>query len=146
MPIPSNDVKLVGIMKIKIVVSLLAILLLGASFGSAYYFYDKYQKVQKTLDNPELMAQKEVESIVAKLGELIMLPEGEEPSVATVLDRDKLADQPFFAQAENGDKVVIYTKAQKAILYRVEAHKIIEVAPISMTQPETPMPETETTE
>lgn len=109
--------------------------LIAASAG-AYYFYDKYQEVQNKLDNPENVAQEEVANITNKLGKLMILPEDEEPTVATVLEKDKIQDQPFFSKAENGDKVIIYTKAMKAILYRPSANKIIEVAPISITQPE----------
>lgn len=68
---------------------------------------------------------------------IMELPQDEQPTVATVLDKDKLKDQGFFVKAENGDKVVIYSKARKAILYRESAKKIIEVAPIELSQAET---------
>lgn len=120
----------------KIILPFLILLVIGAGAGSTYFFYTKYQEAQYKLDNPDIVAQNEVKRITDKLSQLIELPEGEEPSVATVLEKDKLADQPFFARSENGDKVVIYTKAAKAILYRESSNKIIEVAPISLTQPE----------
>lgn len=121
----------------KIFSIIIVILLIAGSLGTAYYFYDKYQDAQYQLNNPEVVAQNEVKMITDKLGTLMELPSDEEPTVATVLDKEKLTDQAFFAKAENGDKVVIYTKASKAILYRQSANKIIEVAPISITQPET---------
>jgi len=64
------------------------------------------------------------------------LPKDEEPTIATVLDKEKLKDQLFFAKAENGDKVIIYSKNQKAILYRPSINKIIDVAPISIAPPQ----------
>lgn len=88
------------------------------------------------MDNPKVVAEAEVKEITEKLGKLMVLPVGEEPTVATVLDKDKVKDQQFFANAENGDKVVIYSKAMKAILYRLSENKIIEVAPISISQTE----------
>ena len=62
------------------------------------------------------------------------LPTGESPNVATIIDKDKLKDQAFFNNAENGDKVLIYTKAQKAIIYRPSTNKIINVGPITLNQ------------
>lgn len=75
--------------------------------------------------------QDEVTTIVNEVGKLIVLPTDETPTVATVTDLSKLAGQPFFANAKIGDKVLIYTQAQKAILYDPIANKIIELAPFS---------------
>ncbi len=121
----------------KTIFAFLIIILIAAGAGGTYYFFTKYQDAKFALDNPEVIALNEVKAITDKLGQLIELPSDEEPSVATVLDKEKLMDQAFFAKSENGDKVVIYTKASKAILYRESINKIIEVAPISITQPET---------
>ncbi len=70
--------------------------------------------------------------IITKVGELIVLPEGEEPTIAKVTDPDKLRDQVFFANAKEGDVVLIYTQAQKAYLYDPVAHKLVEVAPLTI--------------
>lgn len=120
----------------KVFLGIMAVLILLGSAGTAYYFYDKYQDAQYALDNPETIAQNEVKMLTDQLGKLIELPTDEEPSVATVLEKEKLQDQPFFKAAENGDKVIIYTKAMKAILFRSSINKIIEVAPIQISQPE----------
>ncbi|MBI1863442.1 hypothetical protein HYS00_04980, partial [Candidatus Microgenomates bacterium] len=109
-------------------------LLIGAVLAliPSYYFYNKYQVTAKLLKNPQQAARQEVESTVAKLGQLMVLPKDETPTIATVTDRNKLKEQPFFAKAENGDKVILYIKAKKAILFREKANKIIEVAPINI--------------
>ncbi len=120
----------------KVILSIFVLLLIAASSGTAYYFYSKYQVAQNKLDNPEIAAQTEVKILTDQISKIMMLPTDEEPTVATVLEKDKIQDQPFFVNAENGDKVVIYTKAMKAILFRPSENKIIEVAPIEISKPE----------
>jgi hypothetical protein len=100
-----------------------------AAGGSAAYFYTQAVELRT---NPNQAAEKENQELLADLGKLILLPEGETPTIATVSDPEKLKDQPFFAKAKVGDKVLIYTNARKAILYDAEANKIIEVAPVNI--------------
>lgn len=112
------------------------ILLTLAGGAGTYYFYTQSQAANAKLNNPEQSAQDEVAKLVSEMSKIIVLPSDEQPTVATVLDKDKLKDQGFFQSAENGDKVVIYSKARKAYLYRESTHKIIEVAPIELSQPD----------
>lgn len=73
----------------------------------------------------------EVRSLVSDVGDLMLLPEDETPTLATVTDLHALEGQLFFKNAQEGDKVLMYLKAQKAILYRPSIGKIIEVGPIT---------------
>jgi hypothetical protein len=77
-------------------------------------------------------AQQEIDKIVKQVSKLIDLPQDEQPTVATVSDKEKLKDQNFFAKAENGDKVLIYPQARKAYLFRPTTKKLIEVAPLNI--------------
>ena len=120
----------------KVVWGILVILAVVA-IGAAAYFYAQLNQLRQ---NPQQVAQEEVKSLVIKVGKLIVLPEGEEPTVATVTDPELLKDQPFFANAKTGDKVLIYTNARKAILYNPEENKIIEVAPVSIGAAAAPAP------
>lgn len=104
------------------------IALLVASGGAAYYFYRK----ANTQNDSSASAQEEVAALVAEIGKLIVLPEGETPTVATVSDPERLKDQPFFARAKAGDKVLLYSTARKAYLYDPVAKKLIEVAPLNI--------------
>jgi|SRR3989339_148153 len=122
-------------MRSKLIFYLVIGLLILGGIGGTFFFYQKYQSAQERLNNPEITAQEEVTRLVAAIGKLMELPTDEQPNVATVLDKEKLKDQPFFAKAENGDKVVIYSKAMKAILYRESSNKIVDVAPIQIAQP-----------
>lgn len=97
--------------------------------GSAYYFYKQYSALKR---DPQVLVKKEAAALVEKVGRLIVLPQGEEPTVATVSDPEKLRNQPFFANAKAGYKVLIYTNAKKAILYDPILNKIVEVAPLNI--------------
>jgi hypothetical protein len=100
--------------------------------GTTYY----YRQYQALKNNPNIVAQKETERLVALLGKIIELPKNETPTIATISDKEKLKDQPFFSTAENGDILFAYNTAMKAILYRPSINKIINVAPITINQPQ----------
>lgn len=111
--------------------------LTGLSAGG--YFFYQYQKTQAELQTiktdpttVQKAAQEEVKRLIAEVGKLIELPTGEEPTVATITDLEKLKDQPFFQKAKNGDKVLIYTNAKKAILYDPLSKKILDIAPVNI--------------
>src|SRR4051812_10139275 len=93
-----------------IAVLLIVAVLLGAG---AVYFYAKYRGTQQ---NVKGATEEDVSKVVAQVGKLIVLPQNEVPTLATVSDPEALKSQPFFANAQKGDKVLIYTQAKKAIL------------------------------
>lgn len=96
-----------------------------------FYFYNKYRIDQLKLTNPGQIEASESRELVKKVNRIIELPK-EDPTVATVSDVAKLQSQPFFKNAQNGDKVLIFNDAKKAYLYRPGDHRIIEVAPITI--------------
>ena len=105
--------------------------------GSSYYFFAKYQTLR---ENPNAITQEEIDTLLAEVGELILLPQDEVPTIATVADPEALKDQAFFANAQKDDRVLIYARKQ-----------VIEVAPVNIGEGELPpavapaAPETETT-
>jgi uncharacterized protein HemX len=111
----------------KTTVVLALLLIVAVAVGG--YFTVQYKKVK---DNPQAVSQAEQKSLIGKVGQLIDLPKDEQPSIATVSDKAKLKEQAFFSKAENGDTLLIYTNAKKAILYRETTNKIVEVAPIAI--------------
>src|SRR6266700_982129 len=88
-------------------------IVLVAAVGIAVYFYLQYQRTQDQLN--KTTQSNEQAALISEVGKLIVLPTGEQPTVATVSDLNRLKGQSFFAHARNGEKVLIYTKAQEAI-------------------------------
>jgi uncharacterized membrane protein len=114
---------------------LVVIVLIAAGiFSAAQYKSNKNLKTQvsQLKADPQKAAQDQTRELVNKVAQLVILPKDEEPTIATVTDVSKLKDQPFFANAQEGDKVLIYSTAKKAILYRESINKIIEVAPVNI--------------
>lgn len=118
----------------KVLVGIASVVLLLAALAPTYYLYRQYKKSQELFGNQPLPSEQEVSQLVTAVGKLIELPSGETPTVATVADKTRLTDQPFFANSQNGDKVLIYATARKAILYRPSTGKIIEIAPVNIQQ------------
>ncbi|MEK9151337.1 MAG: hypothetical protein AAB547_01765 [Patescibacteria group bacterium] len=112
------------------VIIVLAVLL-ALSVAIAGYFYYQY-----THSAPVNSEADEVASLTKIIGAMMELPEGETPTLATVTDKDKLAEQPFFQKAENGDKVLIYTNSGRAILYRPSTGKIVDVTTVNVNTAE----------
>lgn len=117
--------------KSKIILTFLVVILL---IISSVLFW-QYQKTTGQGNN-------ELESIMSKLDLMIDLPD-ESPTLATVSDKNKLPDEPFYKKAENGDKVLIFNNASKAILYRPSSGKILEFVTVSIGI--TPSPENQVT-
>lgn len=111
------------------------ILLAAVGFGTKSYADLRHARTELAAMRSQSPAEDETKQIVERVSQLVVLPENEEPTLATVTDQSKLASQPFFANAETGDQVLIYTKAQRAILFRPSNNKIIEVAPLNIGSP-----------
>jgi hypothetical protein len=89
--------------------------------------------------NPQTIIQKQTDDLIQKVSKLIQLPTGETPTIANVSDAAQAKKQSaFFANAKNGDKVLMYVKAGEAILYRPSTNKIVLVAPLTFTNNASP--------
>lgn len=109
----------------KIVAGIGAVLVLVA-VGLGYIVYSEQQKAQS------VATQNETQDLISALSKFTDLPQ-EQPTIATVTDKEKLKQYPFFAKAEIGDKVLIFNEAKKAYLYRPSTAKLIEVGPIQLS-------------
>ena len=114
-----------------LLIPLVAIIALALIGIGAYYFINLSKsdsKVSSTL-TPE-----ESQRVIAAIGKLIELPEGEEPILATVTDLNLLKSEPFYDKAQNGDRVLIYKNSSLAILYRPSSNKIIKVGAVALDE------------
>jgi hypothetical protein len=66
---------------------------------------------------------------------IAQVPSNETPVISTIADKSKI-NQAFLSEAENGDKIVIYPKARKAVLYRPSTKRIVAIAPVADTPPQ----------
>lgn len=131
--------------KSKALIVLLVILVISG-FGAAAYMYQQNQDIK---NNPPTAQQSQTDraaAVKAKVAKLISVPADETPTLATVTDKEKLKDQPFFKDAQNGDQILIFPQAKKAIIYRENENKLINVGPIAITSDKTVLAEPVTTE
>lgn len=89
--------------------------------------------------NSHHYSQNEEALVVQEVGKLYILPTNEQPALATITDKSKLAT-PFLQKADDGDKVLIYIKAKIVIIYRPSVNKIVAVGPVDINNP----PQTQT--
>jgi hypothetical protein len=139
----------------KIVLGILTTVILIAMAVGGYMLYQAYLGQKERADrlsNPAEAAKEETKQLIEAVSKLTDLPD-EEPTIATVRDVNELEGQSFFQNAQNGDKVLIFTKAKKAILYRPSTNKVIEIAPVTLgnnqgtevnSEPSASQPQTQT--
>ena len=112
-------------MKIKKIYKIIGSIILAAVLAGGVYYYASHKSTGTD-------GQKELDQTVKDVSALMVLPSDEVPTLATVTDVKKLEGQAFFAKAETGDKVLIYTNNKKVILYSPRLNKIVEVGGINL--------------
>ncbi len=115
--------------KIKtLILTIVIIVMFILGVGAGYLVYNRL--VEKEDNNSKDINQQQVEEILDELEEVILLPEGESPTVAFLYDIEELKKEngEFYKDAQEGDLVIIYS--DKAIIYRRENKKVINVAPV----------------
>lgn len=129
---------------------LIAVVIIGGlAFFLQNYFHTRNEL--KKLSDSKTAAQASDQQLINEVSAYVVLPQNETPTVATVNDVSRLKNQVFFLNAQNGDKVLIFSQAKTAILYRPSVKKIVEYAPINVdassggTSSTTPAPATNTT-
>jgi hypothetical protein len=114
---------------------LVLIVVFVAVIGALTYGYLHTKSELNKAKNPTAAGKTEAEQITNQINKYVDLPTTETPTLATVSDVSKLKTQTFFKNAQNGDKVLIYTRAGTAVLYRPSTKKVIEYAPVNSSSP-----------
>lgn len=118
----------------------MAVLFVALAVGGSFLLWQNYQLKARagdieTNNQQQELNEQEIKNLLNKVSEHILLPEGEEPTIATIVDAEKLSqEQAFYSGVQDGDKVLIYMNAQKAIIYREGDDKLINVGPIYTNQ------------
>ncbi len=115
-------------MKNKKILSLLIIIVI------ALLVFAIYNKFSAPATPEGQLSDKEIKTLVAKVSKLINVPE-ETPVIATIIKADQLiVEQKFYMGSKDGDYLMVFPKAQKAIIYRQGENKLINVGPIIVDQ------------
>lgn len=96
--------------------------LLVVLIALTYFWYSKSSawEYQSHLATPA-----ELQQLVEKVGKLVVLPPDEAPTVITVADPAQLAQWPLFHGSKRGDKVLVFEKSGKIILYDPVADRVV---------------------
>lgn len=107
--------------------TLAALVLLGFLYRQSS---EQLAAVKDPARSAELQEQ-EIQQLVSRVGSHMILPSGETPMLATVTDANALAkQQSFYANVQNGDKLLVYVQSQKAVLYSPSRDIIVNVGPV----------------
>jgi|GEM_PF-2097178 len=77
-------------------------------------------------------ALKQLAGAKAAVGQLMLLPTDEEPTLAVVEDTSQLSNQFLKDNAKKGDEILVYATKGEAIIYRPSINKIVAVSPVSI--------------
>ena len=102
---------------------------LGWSFKS--YQNAKREIMQlSSLNGQTDLRNKQVEQLVAKAGKHVILPE-EQPVVVNIENARAMAqEEPFYKDARDNDKVLVFAKEKKALIYRPDEDIIVNMGPV----------------
>lgn len=94
------------------------------------------QRLQEIEKSTSRQGQEVANEVLQKVRAHMKLPEDPQPTVATIVDVEKLrATSEFYNQAENGDHLII--TQNRAVLYDSDLDLIIDVVPVTIDRDQT---------
>src|SRR6185503_4785956 len=120
---------------------IVALLLLAIIAWLVHGYITTKDKLEKQKHSPS--AQTPTQQTISKVSALVDVPTNETPTLANISNADALRklskfNASFFADAKNGDILLVYTKNNKAIVYRPSSNKIIASGPYDFASSTTP--------
>lgn len=114
----------------------IALLLIFGTVGTSVYLYWNSQQKLSALEkaSPTVYTEFQTSTLIDQVRRHMDLP-NETPIVTTITNAASLKQEPFYANAVDGDKVLVFSK--RAILYDPVRDRIVEVGFI---RPVTPTP------
>lgn len=120
----------------KLILGLVLVVLVGAG---GYYAW-QYNAGRGSLENLSAdakLSDSQVSELVARVSKFLVVPSDEQPSVVVISGVEQLAaQQSFYKGAKDGDILILYSS--RAIIYDVQANKLVNVGPI--VRNDTPAP------
>ncbi len=123
--------------------AVIAVLVLALGVVSYLYITEKKTDVRGGISpaafdlSPDKMDTEVSVEVLRAVSELMILPEEQDPIIATVADAERLQkEQAFYQYAENGDVLLVFPKSRQAVIYRPNVHKIVNVGPLIIDQNE----------
>jgi hypothetical protein len=114
--------------------------------GGSFILWQNYQLKANASENvaedmgeqgSDTLSEGDIVDLIAKVSKHIIVPSDEEPTIATIVDAEKLSqDQAFYSNVKDGDKVLIYMNAQKALIYRESEDLLVNVGPVYTNESE----------
>jgi hypothetical protein len=97
------------------------------------------QQLQEIRESTERSGQQVADEVLGKVRTHISLPDELEPTVATIIDVDRLREtSDFYKNAKNGDHLIL--TETRAILYDPEIDRIVDVVPVLLNPEDTGAP------
>jgi|GEM_PF-6364835 len=109
-----------------------AVLLLALIAWLVHGYINEKNQLEEQKTSPS--AQTPTQQTISKVSALVDVPKNETPTLANISNADALRklskfNASFFSDAKNGDILLVYTKNNKAIVYRPSSNKIIASGP-----------------
>src|SRR3989344_1599693 len=102
---------------------LLGLFLVVVVAGGGWWVYNRQSLsdlANISANSPAKLSDSQVDQLVARVGQFMVLPSDETPSVAIIRDVESLSQQQsFYRDAKNGDVLVVYST--RAIIYDPKA-------------------------
>lgn len=101
--------------------------------AAGYYIWKVYNPQNLTQTEVDKASQEQILSILSRVKRHLILPENELPQVAEIKDAAQASkEQPFLNGSQNGDFLIVYANAGKAIVYSPTRDLIINVGPVQV--------------